>query len=64
MARSGRGWNRNQLAHPHKVVSRSREGEDPSHLEQSAMFQFAQQSDVLQPAEALFDALALFWLTR
>jgi hypothetical protein len=56
-ARSGHGWNRNQLSHPHQVISRCREGENPSRLEQSAMFQFAQQRDVFQPTEALLDPL-------
>ena len=58
-ARLGRCRNRNQLSHPHQVVSRRCEGENPRHLEQAAMFQFAQQRDVLHPAEALFDAFSL-----
>ena len=62
-ARSGRGWNRNEFSHPHQVVSSCREGENPSYLEQSAMFQFAQQRDVFQPAEALLDPFA-FLLTH
>src|SRR5580692_1090231 len=57
--RSGRCRNRNQLSHPHQIVSRCRKGENPSHLEESAMFQFAQQRDVFQPPEALLDALSL-----
>lgn len=35
-----------------------REGEDPAHSEQPAMFQLAQQRGVLQAAEALLDPLA------
>jgi hypothetical protein len=35
-ARSGRCWSWNQLSHPYQVVSRCREGENPSHLEESA----------------------------
>lgn len=35
------------------------EGKRPSHLKQSAMFQFAQQRNVFQPAEALPDPLPL-----
>jgi hypothetical protein len=31
--RLGRGFNRNQLSHPHQVISRRREGEYPSHVE-------------------------------
>src|ERR1035441_9923096 len=58
-ASSGRGLNRNQLAHPHQVVCRRGEGEDPSHVEESTMFELTQQCDVLQPAEALFDPLPL-----
>ena len=53
------GWNRNQLSHTYKVVSRCCEGEDPSYFEQATMLQFAQQRDVLQPAEAFFDPLSL-----
>src|SRR5450755_4845879 len=58
-ARSCGGWNRNQLSHTHKVVSRCCEGKDPSHFEQTPVLQFAQQCDVLQPAEALLDPLPL-----
>src|ERR1700758_297490 len=58
-ARSGHGWNRNQLSHPHQVISRCREGENPSDIEQSAMFHFAQQRDIFQPAEALLNPLSL-----
>jgi hypothetical protein len=50
-ARLGHGWYRNQVSHPHQVISRCREGEDLSHLEQSAMFQFAQQRGVFPPTE-------------
>lgn len=52
-------WNRNQLSHTHKVVSRGGEGEDPSYFEQTPMLEFAHQRDVLQPAEALLDPLSL-----
>ena len=62
-APSGRSLNRNQFPHPHQVVGRCREGEDPAHFEDAAMFQFAQQRDVFQPAEALLDPLA-FLLTH
>src|SRR6201996_6493210 len=58
-ARSGLGWNRNELSHAHQVISRCREGENPSDIEQSAMFHFAQQRDIFQPAEALLNPLSL-----
>lgn len=59
-ARSGRGRNRNQLSHPHQVVRCGRKDENLSHLEQSAMFQFAQQRDDLPPTETSLDALLPF----
>ena len=57
---SDSGWNRNQLSHPHEVVSRCRESKDPRHLKQFVVFQLTQQSDVLQPAEAFLDSLSPF----
>jgi hypothetical protein len=45
-----------QIPHTDQVVGGGREGEDPSHLENPAMPNFPQQSDRLQPAEALFHA--------
>src|SRR3954453_15274192 len=59
---SGRRLNWNQFSQPHQIVGRCREGEDPPHFENAAMFQFAQQGDVFQPAETLLDPLA-FLLT-
>ena len=45
-----------QIPQADQIVSGSREGEDPSHLEDSTMPNLPQQRDRLQPSEALFNA--------
>jgi hypothetical protein len=59
-ARSGSGRNRNQLSHLQQVVSCGRKDENTSYLEQSAVFQLAQQRDDFQPAETFLDAFPPF----
>jgi integrase len=50
---------RQQIPHPHQIVRRRREGEDPAHLLDSAVPHVAHQRYRLQPPEALFDPLPL-----
>ncbi len=50
---------RHQLPHSHQVVCCRREDEDPVDARGAAVTQLAQQPDCLQPAEDLFDPLAL-----
>ena len=45
-----------QIPHTDQVVGGRGKGEDPSHLEDSAMPNLPQQRDRLQPTEALFNA--------
>jgi hypothetical protein len=59
-----RRWNdRGQVPHSHQIVNGAREGKDPVHFADSAMAQFAQKRDCLQPPEALFNPLP-FLLTN
>ena len=46
-----------QIPHTDQVVGGRSKGEDPSHLEDSAMPNLPQQRNSLQPSEALFNAL-------
>src|SRR6202521_6453026 len=48
-----------KISHPDQVVGRSSEGELPSDLKQSAMFQLAHPRDIFQPAKTFFDAFPL-----
>ena len=48
-----------QIPHPHQVVWRRREGENPPHLVNSTMPHLSQQRDRLQPSENLLDPLPL-----
>ena len=48
-----------QIPHVDQVVGGCSKGEVPSHLEDSAMPNFPQQRDRLQPSEALFNVLPL-----
>jgi len=55
----GMNRTRQQIPHPHQIVRRRREGEDPAHLLDSAVPHVAHQRYRLQPPEALFDPLPL-----
>src|SRR5215469_10416125 len=51
--------NGGQISHAHQVVGGAGESEDPVHFANSAMPNFSQERNRLQPAEAFFDALPL-----
>jgi hypothetical protein len=53
---SGGDWQ--QVTHPHQVVGRGREGEDPTDASASTMTRFAQSGDRLEPAEDPFHSFA------
>jgi hypothetical protein len=63
-ASCGTNWKRQEIAHAHEVVSRCREGEHPSDLQDSAVAHFAHQCDGLQPTEALFNPFPLLLADR
>src|ERR1700723_658409 len=54
-------WNyaAHQVPHAYQVVGRAGEREDPIDFQRSAMPNFAQQRNGLQPAKTFFDALPL-----
>ena len=53
-------WNwGDQVSHPHQIVGRACEREDPMHFADSAMPQLPHQRNRLQPAEAFLDPLPL-----
>src|SRR2546427_8118973 len=49
----------NECPHPYEVVRRVGEREDPADFLPAAMMEFAQSTDRLAPAEALFDEFPL-----
>ena len=49
-----------QIADPHQVVNRRREGEHPAHAQDATVAGLPHQTHGLQPPEDLFDPLALF----
>jgi hypothetical protein len=58
------GRRRRQIAHPHQVVGRQREGEHPSNPFHAAMARLAQAADSLEPTEDLLDAFAFLLTNR
>jgi len=54
-----RNYAAHQVPHAHQVVGRVGEREDPIDFQRSAMPNFAQQRNGLQPAKTFFDALPL-----
>ena len=48
-----------EIPHPHQIVGRAGEGEDPIHFAHSTMPNLAHQRSRLQAAEALFDPFLL-----
>lgn len=61
--RSASAWNGcrsfHQVTHAHQVVYGGGEGKQPAHSPHATEFDLAQQSHGLQPADDLFDSLAL-----
>src|SRR5215831_1603918 len=55
---TGSCWLAREIAHPDEVVDGQPEGKHPADARYAAMAGFAQQADLFEPAEDLFNALA------